>query len=111
MHRDAVAGAVGRGIHAAIVRDPRAASRAKSARIESGFSRAAPGRPAYDAPHRHRRGIDVKELSIEEVLRIAGGVPAAAALDEITYRAAEEAAMQSADRALSPPATTLQEKP
>jgi hypothetical protein len=40
----------------------------------------------------------MKELSIEDVLRIAGGVPAAAALDEITYRAAEEAAMQSADR-------------
>jgi hypothetical protein len=29
----------------------------------------------------------MKELSLEEVLRIAGGVPAAAALDEVTYRA------------------------
>jgi hypothetical protein len=29
----------------------------------------------------------VKELSLEEVLRIAGGVPQAAALDEVTYRA------------------------
>ena len=29
----------------------------------------------------------MKELTLEEVLRIAGGVPAAAALDEVTYRA------------------------
>jgi hypothetical protein len=29
----------------------------------------------------------VKELSLEEVLRIAGGVPLSAALDELTYRA------------------------
>ena len=27
----------------------------------------------------------MKELSIEEVLRIAGGLPVAAALDEVTY--------------------------
>jgi len=33
----------------------------------------------------------VKELSLEEVLRIAGGVPLSAALDELTYRAPEEA--------------------
>jgi hypothetical protein len=33
---------------------------------------------------------DVKELSIEEVLRIAGGVPLTAVLDELTYRAPEE---------------------
>jgi hypothetical protein len=32
----------------------------------------------------------MKELCLEEVLRIAGGVPAAAALDEVTYRAPEE---------------------
>ena len=32
----------------------------------------------------------MKELSLEEVLRIAGGVPAAAALDEVTYRAPAE---------------------
>jgi hypothetical protein len=32
----------------------------------------------------------VKELTLEEVLRIAGGVPAAAALDEVTYRAPAE---------------------
>jgi hypothetical protein len=32
----------------------------------------------------------VKELSLEEVLRIAGGVPLSAALDELTYRAPEE---------------------
>jgi len=29
----------------------------------------------------------MKELCLEEVLRIAGGVPAAAALDEVTYGA------------------------
>lgn len=29
----------------------------------------------------------MKELSLEEVLRIAGGVPVPAALDEITYGA------------------------
>ena len=29
----------------------------------------------------------MKELSLEEVLRIAGGVPNAAALDELSYRA------------------------
>ena len=32
----------------------------------------------------------MKELSLEEVLRIAGGVPVSAALDEITYRAPED---------------------
>jgi len=33
---------------------------------------------------------EVKELNLEEVLRIAGGVPVSAALDELTYRAPEE---------------------
>lgn len=33
----------------------------------------------------------MKELSIEEVLRIAGGVPLTAALDELTYRAPQDA--------------------
>ena len=32
----------------------------------------------------------MKELSPGEVLRIAGGVPLSAALDELTYRAPEE---------------------
>jgi hypothetical protein len=32
----------------------------------------------------------VKELSLEEVLRIAGGQPVAAALDELTYRSPVE---------------------
>ena len=32
----------------------------------------------------------MKELSLEEVLRIAGGVPPASALDELTYRVPEE---------------------
>lgn len=32
----------------------------------------------------------MKELTLEEVLRIAGGVPPSAALDELTYRAPED---------------------
>lgn len=32
----------------------------------------------------------MKELSLDEVLRIAGGVPVSAALDELTYRAPAE---------------------
>ena len=32
----------------------------------------------------------MKELSLDEVLRIAGGVPVTAALDESTYRAPTE---------------------
>ena len=41
----------------------------------------------------------MKELSLEEVLRIAGGVPLSAALDELTYRApAEEPADVEAAR-------------
>ena len=41
----------------------------------------------------------MKELTLEEVLRIAGGVPLSAALDELTYRASEEAAGDPADSA------------
>ena len=46
----------------------------------------------------------MKELSIEEVMRIAGGVPVAAALDELTYRAPQESAGEPVDFAhlLSP---------
>jgi hypothetical protein len=42
---------------------------------------------------------DVKELSLEEVLRIAGGVPLTAALDEITYGALQLAAIEPVDYA------------
>jgi hypothetical protein len=42
---------------------------------------------------------DVKELSLEEVLRIAGGVPVSAALDEITYRTPQESAADPVDYA------------
>ncbi len=38
----------------------------------------------------------MKELTLEEVLRIAGGVPPASALDELTYRAPEEPRVPSA---------------
>ena len=41
----------------------------------------------------------MKELSLEEVLRIAGGVPASAALDELTYRAPQEPAGEPVDYA------------
>ena len=41
----------------------------------------------------------VKELTLEEVLRIAGGVPVSAALDELTYRAPQESAGEPVDYA------------
>ena len=41
----------------------------------------------------------MKELSLEEVLRIAGGVPLSAALDEVTYRAPQESGCDPIDRA------------
>ena len=39
----------------------------------------------------------MKELSVEEVLRIAGGVPVSAALDELTYRAPLDPAGEPVD--------------
>lgn len=54
---------------------------------------------------------DVKELSIEEVLRIAGGVPLSAALDELTYRAPEEQPAAEADAALFPAAVPRPSEP
>lgn len=41
----------------------------------------------------------MKELSLEEVLRIAGGVPVTAALDEVTYRAPQDPAGEPLDYA------------
>ena len=41
----------------------------------------------------------MKELSLEEVLRIAGGVPAAAALDDVSYAAPAEARSEPVDYA------------
>ena len=41
----------------------------------------------------------VKELSLEEVLRIAGGLPLTAALDELTYRAPVESSNDPIDYA------------
>ena len=52
--------------------------------------------PAIRCPQREDK---VKELSLEEVLRIAGGVPLSAALDELTYRAPQETACDPLDRA------------
>jgi hypothetical protein len=53
----------------------------------------------------------MKELSLEEVLRIAGGVPLSAALDELTYRAPEETAATDADRARFPAAVPHPSEP
>ena len=39
----------------------------------------------------------VKELSVEEVLRIAGGVPVSGVLDELSYRAPQESAGEPVD--------------
>src|SRR3954470_24026375 len=62
----------------------------------------APAASRLPWPHRSKRGPSprprplalkedpMKELTLQEVLRIAGGVPNAAALDELTYRAPEE---------------------
>ena len=44
----------------------------------------------------NKEGV-VKELSAEEVLRIAGGVPDSAALDELTYRAPQDPAGEPVD--------------
>ena len=41
----------------------------------------------------------MKELSLEEVLRIAGGLPLSAALDELTYRAPAETSNDPIDYA------------
>ena len=41
----------------------------------------------------------MKELTFEEVLRIAGGLPVASALDELTYRAPVESASDPVDYA------------
>ena len=41
----------------------------------------------------------MKEMSLEEVLRIAGGVPVTAALDELTYRAPQPPDSGAEDRA------------
>lgn len=41
----------------------------------------------------------MKELDLEEVLRIAGGVPVSSALDEVTYRAPQQPAGDAVDYA------------
>jgi hypothetical protein len=40
----------------------------------------------------------MKELSLEEVVRIAGGVPPTSTLDELTYRAQEPAPARDGQR-------------
>ena len=40
----------------------------------------------------------MKELTLEELLKIAGGVPLPAALDELTYRAPQEDGRDPLDR-------------
>jgi len=41
----------------------------------------------------------MKELTLEEVLRIAGGVPPSAVLDEITYRTPQAGVIDPVDYA------------
>lgn len=41
----------------------------------------------------------MKELDLVEVMRIAGGVPVTAALDELTYRTPERSAGEAVDYA------------
>ena len=41
----------------------------------------------------------MKELTFDEVLRIAGGVPPASALDELTYRTSEDSRRDTIDGA------------
>ncbi|MEO7811280.1 MAG: hypothetical protein ABIR73_04465 [Usitatibacter sp.] len=59
------------------------------------FTDGARNRSRHRCPHREDT---VKELTLEEVLRIAGGVPHSAALDEITYRAPQDADRDLLDR-------------
>lgn len=53
----------------------------------------------------------MKELTLEEVLRIAGGVPVTAALDEITYRTPQESARNPVDYARLPGKDLLSPEP
>ena len=53
----------------------------------------------------------MKELSLEEVLRIAGGVPLSAALDELTYRAPEEGPPADVEAARFPAAVPRPSEP
>jgi hypothetical protein len=55
-------------------------------------------KPAGSSAPSHQEDA-VKELSLEEVLRIAGGLPVQAALDEITYRAPAESSSDPIDYA------------
>jgi hypothetical protein len=75
-----------RGNRLATIRDLRLLARQAAGRMRS---------PAGTLPRARRTQVPaskedaVKELSIEEVLRIAGGLPVPAALDELTYRLPE----------------------
>jgi len=53
----------------------------------------------------------MKELSLEEVLRIAGGVPLSAALDELTYRAPAELPPANVEAARFPAAIPNSSEP
>jgi hypothetical protein len=91
---------------------PRLAPRAKSPCSHWRFFDARNRALSYDSFHRPGAkptlpdskassfsGGRVKELDLEEVLRIAGGVPVPAALDEVTYRALQEPAGDAVDYA------------
>jgi hypothetical protein len=69
--------------------------RARPRRLRSAHGRGVKARRNQGVPL-NKEGV-VKELSVEEVLRIAGGVPDSAALDELTYRAPQDPAGEPVD--------------
>jgi hypothetical protein len=74
-------------------------SQARIPRIRLTGRDAAKGQPGTGAPWHEED--DVKELSFEEVLRIPGGRPFAAALDELTYRSPVQSVADPIDYAHS----------
>jgi hypothetical protein len=74
-------------------------SHARIPRIRLTGRDVAKGQPGPGAPWHEEDGV--KELSFEEVLRIPGGQPVAAALDELTYRSPAQSAADPIDYAHS----------
>ena len=83
-------------------KSPRNGSRFSTELARPGHYDGLTGRGAIEASRiqcrTHQEDV-VKELSLEEVLRIAGGLPLSAALDELTYRAPTETSNDPIDYA------------